>query len=168
MSRSRDLGTRWETNCVAAAQNRGLMSDRHPQRGINDTNDIWIAAEDEWWVECKYTTTDKSGGTLNPHRVLEKAIAKSDDPYHTALLWRRMDRRGRERAVQMGEPLAFMSDAAWLVLTNSLPAEQIYHKAYTIHTHPEFPVWWFRGRPPGIIVTTRDHFLDLLWESTNG
>ena len=42
MSKPKAQGTRWETELVRRAHDRGLMADRIAEGGLNDRGDVWL------------------------------------------------------------------------------------------------------------------------------
>lgn len=85
-TRSKDLGTRFETFVVRQAQAAGLIAERLAEGGAQDRGDVRVLTDTEWVLECK----DRE--RLNIHQALEKALAKSATP-DTAVAWRRFYRK---------------------------------------------------------------------------
>lgn len=83
-SRQKQQGTRWETLRARSWRALGLHADRHPLKGRDDTNDVWISHPVDGWSE-----QDKAVEQLNIHKCVEGAVAKAGH-LRTLVAWKRL------------------------------------------------------------------------------
>lgn len=102
-TRSKDLGTAWESTVVKQAQAAGLVAERLAEGGQYDRGDVRVFTDHEWIIECR------NRQQMSIHEALEKALHKSGTP-HTAVIWRRMKRKdGNTNRTQVGVPIVAMT-----------------------------------------------------------
>lgn len=116
---SKQQGTAWETELVAAAKAMGYDAWRLAEGGSGDPGDLVVVTPDG----DHYVLEAKNRTALNIHDALGKArgkAARADLPFHvagTAVAWKRLVRKdGKQRREQAGPPVVAITVGEWLSL----------------------------------------------------
>lgn len=109
-TRSKDLGTQFETWTVNKAQDRGLISERLAEGGSKDRGDVRILTNTEWVAECK------NRSNLNIHTAVQDAMWKAGHN-QAVVFWKRLVRKkGNTNRHQPAPPIVAMSVETFLML----------------------------------------------------
>ncbi len=105
MSKSKRIGTAFESFVVSVAHARGLKAWRLAEGGSNDAGDVVVVTSegDHVILECK--ARERLSAHIELAKAIEKA-AKADTPFmvdHVGLAWKRLGKKeGNERRSAVG------------------------------------------------------------------